>query len=80
MLHIDIHGEKLSIELEGKKLTQGESFVCLGGAVCGVGNTGRATTPPPVSYCAPPRLPAPDPPEERGTSKSTDRSKRVESS
>ena len=43
-------------ELEGKKLTQWDSFVYLGGTVCGNGKT------------------------DRGTSKSTGRSERVESS
>ena len=31
----------LDIELEGKKLTQRDSFVYLGGAVCGDGKTER---------------------------------------
>ena len=33
--------DELDIELEGKKLTQGDSFVFLGGAVCGDGKTER---------------------------------------
>ena len=35
VLHIGHQRE----ELDGKKLTQGDSFVYLGGAVCGDGNT-----------------------------------------
>ena len=31
--------EELDIELEGKKLTQGDSFVYIGRALCGDGNT-----------------------------------------
>ena len=38
VLHIGHQREELNIELEGKKLTQRDSFVCLG-AVCGEGNT-----------------------------------------
>ena len=38
VLHIGHHREELNIELEGKKLTQLDSFVCLG-AVCGEGKT-----------------------------------------
>ena len=34
--------EELDIELQGKTLTQGDSFVYLEGAVCGDGNTERA--------------------------------------
>ena len=34
VLHIGHHKEELDIELEGKKLTQEDSFVYLGGAVC----------------------------------------------
>ena len=56
VLHIGHQREEPDIELEGKKLTQGDSFVYIGGAVCGDGKT------------------------ERGTSKSTDRSERMESS
>ena len=41
MLHIGHQREELHIELEGKKLTQGDSFVYLGGAVCGDGKTER---------------------------------------
>ena len=41
MLHIGLQREELDIELEGKKLTQGDSFVYLGGAVCGDGKTER---------------------------------------
>ena len=41
VLHIGLQREELDIELEGKKLTQGDSFVYLGGAVCGDGNTER---------------------------------------
>ena len=37
VLHIGHQREELDIELEGKKLTQGDSFVYLGGAVCGDG-------------------------------------------
>ena len=39
VLHIGLQREELDIELEGKKLTQGDSFVYLGGAVCGDGKT-----------------------------------------
>ena len=39
VLHIGHKREELDIELEGKKLTQGDSFVYLGGAVCGDGKT-----------------------------------------
>ena len=49
--------EELDIELEGKKLTHGDSFVYLGG-----GSVWRRED------------------GDRGTSKSTDRSERVESS
>ena len=41
VLHIGLHREELDIEMEGKKLTQRDSFVYLGGAVCGDGKTGR---------------------------------------
>ncbi len=37
MLHIGLQREELDIELEGKKLTQGDSFMYLGVAVCGDG-------------------------------------------
>ena len=39
--HIGHHREELDTELEGKKLTQGDSFVYLGGALCGDGKTER---------------------------------------
>ena len=58
MLHIGHKREELDIELEGKKLTQGNSFVYIGGAVCGDWKTER----------------------ERGASKNTGRSERVETS
>ena len=41
VLHIGLQREELDIELEGKKLTQGDSFVYLGGAVCGDGKKER---------------------------------------
>ena len=41
VLHIGQQREELDIELEGKKLTQRDSFVYLGGAVCGDGKTER---------------------------------------
>ena len=41
MLHIGHQREDLDIELEGKKLTQRDSFVYLGGAVWGDGKTER---------------------------------------
>ena len=41
MLHIGHQRDELDIELEGKKLTQGNSFVHIGGAVCGDGKTER---------------------------------------
>ena len=41
VLHIGHQREVLDIELEGKKLTQRDSFVYLGGAVCGDGKTER---------------------------------------
>ena len=44
MLHIFHQREELDIELEGKKLVQGDSFVYLGGAVCGDGKTERGTS------------------------------------
>ena len=39
VLHIGHQMEELQIELEGKKLTQRDSFLYLGGAVCGDGKT-----------------------------------------
>ena len=41
VLHIGHQREELDIELEGEKLTQRDSFVYLGGAVCGDGKTER---------------------------------------
>ena len=41
VLRIGHQREELDIELEGKKLTQGDSFVYLGGAVCRDGKTER---------------------------------------
>ena len=41
MLLIGLQMEELDIELEGKKLTLGDSFVYLGGAVCGDGKMER---------------------------------------
>ncbi len=41
MLLIGHQREELDIELDGKKLTQGDSFVYLGVAVCGDGKTER---------------------------------------
>ena len=41
VLHIGHQREELDIELEGKKLNQRDSFVYLGGAVCGDGKTER---------------------------------------
>ena len=41
VLHIGHQREELHIEMEGKKLTQGDSFAYLGGAVCGDGKTER---------------------------------------
>ena len=41
VLQIGHQREELDIELEGKKLTQRDSFVYLGGAVCGDGKTER---------------------------------------
>ena len=58
VLHIGHLREELDIEVEGKKLTQEDSFVYLGGAGGGDEKMER----------------------ERGTSKSTGRSERVESS
>ena len=40
-INIGLQREELDIELEGKKLTQGDSFVHLGGAVCGDGKRER---------------------------------------
>ena len=37
VLHIGHQREELGIEMEGKKLTQRDSFLCRGGAVCGDG-------------------------------------------
>ena len=39
MMHIGHQREELAIELEEKKLTQADSLVYLGGAVCGDGKT-----------------------------------------
>ena len=41
VLHVGHQREELDIELEGKKLTQGNSFVYIGGTVCGDGKTER---------------------------------------
>ena len=41
MLHIGHQREELDNELEGKKLTQGDSFLYPGGAVCGDRKTER---------------------------------------
>ena len=41
VLHIGHQSEELDIELEGKKLNKRDSFVYLGGAVCGDGKTER---------------------------------------
>ena len=41
VLHIGHQREDLDIEREGKKLTQRDSFVYIGGAVCGDGKTER---------------------------------------
>ena len=41
VLHVAHQREELDIELEGKKLTQRDSFVYLGGVVCGYGKTER---------------------------------------
>ena len=41
VLRIGQQREEVGIELEGKKLTQRDSFVYLGGAVCGYGKTER---------------------------------------
>ena len=41
VLHICHQREELDIELEGKILNQRDSFVYLGGAVCGDGKTER---------------------------------------
>ena len=45
MLHIDHQMEELDIELKGNKLTPGDRFVYLGGAVCGDGKTERGVRP-----------------------------------
>ena len=42
VLHIGHQREELDIDQVGKKLTQGDTFVYLGGAVCGDGKTKRA--------------------------------------
>ena len=42
VLHIGHQREELDIDLVGKKLTQGDTFLYLGGAVCGDGKTKRA--------------------------------------
>ena len=52
VLHIGHQREELDIELEGKKLNQRDSFVCLGGAVCGDGKTERERY---VEECRPER-------------------------
>ena len=44
MLHIGHQREELDIELEGKILNQRDSFVYLGGAVCGDLGSDRTTT------------------------------------
>ena len=41
VLHIGHQREELDIALQGKTLTQGDSFVYLGGTVCGDGKTER---------------------------------------
>ena len=41
VLHIGHQREELDVEREGKKLTQRDSFVYIGGAVCGDGKTER---------------------------------------
>ena len=41
VLHIGREREGLDIELEGKKLTQGDNFVHLGGTECGNAKTER---------------------------------------
>ena len=41
ILEVQGKREELDIELEGKKLTQGNNFVYIGGAVCGDGKTER---------------------------------------
>ena len=41
VMHIGHQREELDIELEGKKLTQRDSFVYLGGVVCGDEKTER---------------------------------------
>ena len=42
-LHIGHQRKEWDIELDGKKLTQGESFEHLGGAVCGERGTSKST-------------------------------------
>ena len=42
VLHIGHQREELDIELEGKILNQRDSFVYLGGAVCGDGKRGTS--------------------------------------
>ena len=44
MLYIGHRTEELDIELEGHELTQGDSFVYLGGAVCGDGKAERGAS------------------------------------
>ena len=39
-MHVGPQREELDIELDGKKLTQGDSFVYLEVAMCGDGKTG----------------------------------------
>ena len=51
VLHIGHQREELDIELEGNILNQRDSFVYLGGAVCGDGKTERAY----VEECRPER-------------------------
>ena len=45
MLHIGHQREEQDIQLEGRKLTQGYSFVYIGGAVCGDGKMEREVGP-----------------------------------
>ena len=45
VLLIGHQGEERNIELEGKKLTQRDSFVYLGGSECGDAKTGREVGP-----------------------------------
>ena len=44
LLHLGHQSEELGIELEGKKLTPGDSLLYLGGAVCGDGKSERGTS------------------------------------